>query len=139
MNCRNLTFCTFWTFCRLKNTWICDPAFPRPAAGLDDRFGAQPSRCHHAIDQITRLFDVDAFAESFAADIQQRDFVPIVGSQPSQDAADVMMTISQSDLSQSSACMRPKIFADQPGSGDHELLIDFVRLQGSGDAFQTSA
>ena len=49
------------------------------------------------------------------------------------------MTISQSDLSQSGACMRPEIFADQPGSGDHELLIDFVRLQGSGNAFQTSA
>ena len=107
-------FCSSCSSCRrcFEQLRVDRPPLPWSAAGLSF-LEAQPSRRYQTIQQIAGLIGIKAPAQGLAANILERNHGQAIGLNPPQGAAEVLVTVGQSDLAQGGARVWPKVFAHQ--------------------------
>jgi hypothetical protein len=106
-------------------------AVPAPGRSTKSRLGrhwAEPFRPHQLVDYLLGLFGVEPAPESVSANILPGNLLDAVGAHPVKDSTSILVAVSQTNLPQTSSCMRPKIALPQPHGVAHHLSTDLDRL-----------
>jgi hypothetical protein len=90
------------------------------AAGRPDRYLPEPASLHQPFDKILYLNGIQALAERVAADILTRDFGLVVLPNPPQHGASLGVALTQANLTQRGAAVRPEVITHEPHGCIHK-------------------